>query len=250
MSGGACPGVFETIAMAGEGAVDLPRHLSRMRRSCRALGLPPPPGDGAVRRAIADRIQAASRRPEALRLEWRGDPGGAFGLLVLPRGASRLRGEGARAVWATERRAGPGARWEHKRLDREGLDRALACARRRRADEVLFRSEEGWVCEGAITNVFWEKGGIVYTPSKDCGLLPGIARERMLEAARGLGLTVREGRFPAGELWSCEGAWLTNALVLAVPLLTLEDRALEGGGRGGVLERVRGHALRLRRGEC
>lgn len=46
-------------------------------------------------------------------------------------------------------------------------------------DEIYLNSD-GYVCEGARSNIFIEKNGTLYTPPLSCGLLPGILRERLL----------------------------------------------------------------------
>ncbi|HRZ40186.1 MAG TPA: chorismate-binding protein, partial [Candidatus Omnitrophota bacterium] len=50
-------------------------------------------------------------------------------------------------------------------------------------DDVFFNSK-GQLCEGAITNVFVEINGCLYTPPVECGLLPGILRQQLLKEGR------------------------------------------------------------------
>src|SRR5690606_13495548 len=53
------------------------------------------------------------------------------------------------------------------------------------ADEVLLMNERGEACEGTITNLFVDFGdGALATPRLDCGLLPGVLREELLEQGR------------------------------------------------------------------
>lgn len=51
------------------------------------------------------------------------------------------------------------------------------------ADEMLFCNEQGELTEGARSNIFVRRDGILLTPSLTCGLLPGILRAELL--ARG-----------------------------------------------------------------
>ena len=46
--------------------------------------------------------------------------------------------------------------------------------------EVLFFNSKKELTEGARSNVFIKKDGILYTPPLACGLLPGVLRERMV----------------------------------------------------------------------
>lgn len=46
--------------------------------------------------------------------------------------------------------------------------------------ELLFLNERDQVCEGTITNVFFDRGQGMRTPPLPCGLLPGVLRAEML----------------------------------------------------------------------
>lgn len=46
-------------------------------------------------------------------------------------------------------------------------------------DEILFLNERGEVCEGTITNVFFDRGQGLRTPPLSCGLLPGVLRAEL-----------------------------------------------------------------------
>ena len=56
--------------------------------------------------------------------------------------------------------------------------------RRIRAGEIfdeIFFNDLGQLCEGARTNIVLKIGGRLYTPPKECGLLGGIMRAKLLE---------------------------------------------------------------------
>jgi para-aminobenzoate synthetase/4-amino-4-deoxychorismate lyase len=48
-------------------------------------------------------------------------------------------------------------------------------------DDVLFLNEREELTEGAISNVFVEKEGRIFTPPVDCGVLAGVYRRYMLQ---------------------------------------------------------------------
>src|SRR5437763_191502 len=48
-------------------------------------------------------------------------------------------------------------------------------------DEALVLNERGEVCEAAAANIFWTRGGVLYTPTLSTGCLPGIARQLVLD---------------------------------------------------------------------
>ena len=48
-------------------------------------------------------------------------------------------------------------------------------------DEPIFLNSRGELTEGAVTNIFFVKNDTIYTPKVTCGLLPGILREWLME---------------------------------------------------------------------
>ncbi len=90
-------------------------------------------------------------------------------------------------------------------------------------DEVLFLNTDDFVCEGAVSNVFWIKRNIVYTPSVECGLLPGIVREKVLVVLKRLGLEVKTGEFTRDDIMNCNQAFITNSVMDIMPVSQIED---------------------------
>jgi branched-subunit amino acid aminotransferase/4-amino-4-deoxychorismate lyase len=52
------------------------------------------------------------------------------------------------------------------------------------SDEVVFCNERGELAEGARSNIFVKRDGLLLTPSLAAGLLPGILRAELLEQGR------------------------------------------------------------------
>ncbi len=70
----------------------------------------------------------------------------------------------------------------HKTTNRSLYDSAFAAATSAGFTDVLFFSTRGELTEGAISNVFIEKGGHWYTPPLSCGVLPGVYRRHLLDS--------------------------------------------------------------------
>src|SRR5699024_7723518 len=67
-------GVFEALKVTDAGPFGLRRHLERLTRSARALGLPDP-DHGLVREAVAAVTEGRQYRLGKIRITWTGGPG-------------------------------------------------------------------------------------------------------------------------------------------------------------------------------
>jgi len=85
-------------------------------------------------------------------------------------------------------------------------------ARDKGYDDTVFLNENGEITETTSANIFWIKGKFMYTPSVDCGLLPGITREAVITEARKQGFNVVEGRFYLEDIKNADLIFVTNAL--------------------------------------
>jgi len=105
----------------------------------------------------------------------------------------------------------------HKTTDRALYDEALSVlAGDTQLFDVIFLNERGEVAEGARSNVFVERDGVLLTPPLASGALPGVLRAEMLADGRG-----REA-----VLWPEDLAgvfWLGNALRGLIPVSLRTD---------------------------
>ncbi len=80
-------------------------------------------------------------------------------------------------------------------------------------DDALMLTTDGMVGETSIANIFWIKGSAVYTPAKDCDILPGITRNLIIDLIRGTeGIELTEGRFEPEHLKEAEAVFCTNSI--------------------------------------
>ena len=109
--------------------------------------------------------------------------------------------------------------------------------------EALVVDGAGHVLEGATSNVFAVTGGRLVTPPEGAGILAGITRRHVVEAARRAGIRVDEAPLPLATLLVAEEAFITSSIREVVPVVRIDDRAV-GPGAPGPLTRQLHRTLR------
>ncbi|MGG1685814.1 aminodeoxychorismate lyase [Pseudalkalibacillus sp. NRS-1564] len=94
--------------------------------------------------------------------------------------------------------------------------------------EGIFLSQRGKLAEGIVSNLFWFKNGILYTPDLTTGILNGITRQYVMDVARKKGMLVREGNFEKKEILEADEVFVTNSIQEIVPLSKIEHKSLPG----------------------
>ncbi|MEY2371843.1 aminodeoxychorismate lyase [Lysinibacillus capsici] len=94
--------------------------------------------------------------------------------------------------------------------------------------EGFFLTESGYVAEGVTSNIFWIKNDILYTPSLETGILPGIIRAWVIEKASALNLDVQEGFYTKEDLLQSTECFITNSVQELVPISSLENQPFLG----------------------
>ena len=89
-------------------------------------------------------------------------------------------------------------------------------------EESIFLNEKDQITEGSVSNIFWYKDKTLYTPSIECGLLPGTTRETVLSISKEIGINTCEGAFELGHILDSEYAFFTNALIGTVSITDIE----------------------------
>jgi branched-subunit amino acid aminotransferase/4-amino-4-deoxychorismate lyase len=192
--------LIETVRLRNGAAPLWHLHVRRLTTSCRALGVPIPT-ELITPEGGADRVQR---------------------LLVSRRGlvaGERPVGSTAPVRLVTSKvihRPYP-----HKLVDRERFDRALADAKTAGADDGLLLTAGGQVAESAIWGVFWWEDGKVAAPALELGVLPGVARARIVEI---LG-PIEERKATLDEVRG-RPIFVANAARGVVPVATLDGAAV------------------------
>lgn len=106
-------------------------------------------------------------------------------------------------------------------------------ARLRGAYEAILLRDD-FLTEGAASNVFIVKEGIVKTPPKSSHLLPGITRDLVVELLRKNDRAVEEVAIHKEELLSADEIWLTSSTKEILPVDRLDEKAVGNGKPGPV----------------
>lgn len=236
-------GVFETLKVVDGVPFATARHLARLARSARGLGLQPPE-EGLVRTAITElldscRGDAPSLSLARLRLTWTAGPG-PLGSERSPDRHTLVAAVAASPPWPPAARAATVAWTRNERSAIAGLKTtsyaenvvALHEARRRGADEALLANTRGELCEGTGSNIVVAVDGELLTPPLQSGCLAGITRELLLEWGAEEGLPVLEQPLGFDVLQRCDEALLTSSTRDVQPLRAVDDRELALGPLG------------------
>ncbi|MFJ4900116.1 aminotransferase class IV [Streptomyces sp. NPDC088727] len=206
-------GVFETVRTTGGKTFALTRHLDRLARSARGLGLPAPDLD-EVRRACAAVTDANPAVLGRLRITYTGgisplgsDRGTAGPGLVVALGEVQRRPDTTAVITVPWTRNERGALTGLKTTSYAENVVALARAHERGATEALFANTVGQLCEGTGSNVFVVLDGQLHTPPVASGCLAGITRALAVEWTG-----ARETELPFDVLERAEEIFLTSTL--------------------------------------
>jgi branched-subunit amino acid aminotransferase/4-amino-4-deoxychorismate lyase len=111
-----------------------------------------------------------------------------------------------------------GERAGRKLLPSTPLLRAREAARAKGAVEVLFHTAGGVLLEGSASNLFATVDGQLRTPPLTRGVLPGITRGAVIEAARAAGIDLAEADILRGDLDRAGEVFLTGSLMEVLPV--------------------------------
>jgi branched-chain amino acid aminotransferase len=90
-------------------------------------------------------------------------------------------------------------------------------------DEALLTDMNGYIAEGPGANIFFEKGGRLYTPATG-NILPGITRATVLELCDELDIPVEEGQFTTHDLSRADAAFFCGTAAEVIGWESYDDK--------------------------
>ncbi|MDQ3485504.1 MAG: aminotransferase class IV [Actinomycetota bacterium] len=218
-------GVFEAVKIVDDEPFAMTRHLRRLVRSARGLGLPEPDlelvRDG-VKQTMSDQDLAFGR----IRITYtagisplgsnRNTTDPTLAVVAAPAPPAQKTTKAATVPWPRNER---GAVAGLKTTSYAENVVALAFAADRDASEAIFANTIGNLCEGTGSNVFCVFGGTVVTPPLTAGCLAGVTRELVIEW-----YDVHERDITMIELLDAEEVFLTSTTRDVQGLTDLDGR--------------------------
>lgn len=236
-------GVYEVIPVYSRRPFRLDEHLARLDRSLAAIRLANPLTADAWRTVVARLVADAEWDDQSVLLQVTRGPMAVrnhafpatvtptvFGLVEpLSTPPAELRERGVAAVSAAD------FRW--LRCDIKATSLLANCLLRQLAidagcaETVLFR--DGMLSEGAASNIFVVRDGMLLAPQKNHLMLAGITYDVVLELAATHGLKTEVRDIADAEVRGADELWLTSSTKEVLPIVTLDGAKVGPDGTAG-----------------
>ncbi|MDT3737417.1 MAG: D-amino acid aminotransferase [Denitratisoma sp.] len=239
-------GAYELIPVYSRRPFRLPEHLARLRHTLDGIRLANPHDDAEWARLIGEIVARNDGEDQSVYLQiTRGADtkrNHAFPARVAPTvyimseplvtPPPSQRETGIAAVSATD------VRW--LRCDLKTTSLLANCLLRQRAvdagcaETILFR--DGCMTEGAASNIFAVKDGVLLAPPKTHLMLPGITYDVVLELAARHGLACAVRDVLEAEARAADELWMTSSTKEVLPIVRLDGQPVgrdENAGRPG-----------------
>ena len=206
--------LLETMLWDGE-ITFLGLHLDRIEASASYFGFP------FDRQSITAQLSTQSKQfspGDQYRIRLLLDAGGKTTITAAPHESHKSTG---RVRISPERTSSSDLFLRHKTTYRERYDRLYAQAHADGFDDVIFLNERGEVTEGAISNIFIMRAGVLLIPPLRSGVLPGVYRRHLLESNE----TTQECVLTIQDLKCADDVFLCNSVrgMTRVSSLSLDD---------------------------
>ena len=241
-------GLFETMRAYSGHIFCLERHLARLYRSAKFLGI------GLenipdLKEALYNTLRANELSSARIRLTLSGGHGEPVPDVAIKQNPTvfivarvyvpypgQVYQHGIKAIVSRIRRNTQSPTSGIKSLSY--LDSLLARreARAGGADEAILLNEQGLVSEGSTSNIFMISGNMLFTPGDGSGIIPGVTREVILELAISKGIKTMEQKLTLENLIQADEAFCTNSLVEVLPISRIDEQSV-GSGEPGVVTR-------------
>lgn len=222
-------GVYDTLLVQDGRAIDVESHLARLDASVRSVF------GTTIRAGLDDAVHRRVRRltgRHRLRIDAvpRGDQVDVT-MIVRPI-------DDDVEAWSLRSRVVAGGLGEHKWSDRSALSPVLDPA----VDDLLVDTD-GALLETGRASLFLVLDDGVHTPAIDGRILPGTARQQVVERLKKEGIPVFQRRLERKDLDDASEVFVTNALRGVVPVQRIDTRSWPTGRTTRWLKAITAPAL-------
>ncbi len=244
-------GIYEVALFVGGRFWDLDGHLARWGRSLKALEIPEPMGERPLR-FVVQRLVSINRMAECYAylqatrgVAPRNHPFPVEGtapslvITVKPLNLAKLNANAAKGISVITQ---PDIRWGRVDIKSVGLlPNILAKEQAKRvgaAEAWLVR--DGKVTEGGSSNAWIvDARGTLITHPLGNEILGGITRQTVIRCAEKLQMRIEERPFTVEEAKSAREAFITSAMNLATPVISIDGKKIGDGKPGPIALRLR-----------
>jgi len=254
-------GVFEGIRSYGGRVFKLAEHLDRLWHSARAICLEIPIGKQEMAKAIVDTLEANGLKDGYIRVvitrgcgtlglgpERCTDPQVIIITDHIELYPPELYEQGLEIITASTQRSHP-ASLSPRVKSLNYLNNIMAKVEGMHAGcvEALMLNHKGEVAECTGDNLFLVRGGRIFTPPIDAGILEGITRDAVIGLARDNGIEVLEVALTKHDVYIAEECFLTGTAAEVVPVVKVDSRPIGTGKPGPVTRELMGKFHELTR---
>ena len=240
-------GVYEVWAVFDGRLADAEGHFVRLGRSLSEIAIKPPMSRAALEVVIREVVRRNHIRNGLIYLQvTRGtarrdhaypDPPVSPTLVVTAKSIDRAAAT-AKAQKGIKVKTLPDNRWARCDIKTIGLlPNAMArqAARAEDAGEAWFVDADGFVTEGAASNVWIiDEDGILRTRDLGANILRGVTRGTLMEMLAASNLKVEEKAFTVNEALQAREAFITGAGALVTPVTHIDGKPIGTGKAGSV----------------
>jgi branched-chain amino acid aminotransferase len=97
---------------------------------------------------------------------------------------------------------------------------------------------DGFVSEGSGENIFVVRNGIIYTPSTDSCILPGLTRNCIMTIAKEFDIPVVESKIQREMLYIADEIFFTGSAAEVTPIRSIDRMEIGSGTRGPITEKI------------
>ena len=229
-------GVFETMRAYQGQIFALEKHLARIRRGLKCLGIKSSYSQKSIKEYLARLLQVNDLKDGRVRLSvWQEKRIVRIAIVCVaaPSLSAKIYRRGFKTMMAKVRR--PKTIFSQiKSLDYACFRQAFIEARQHNCDEAILLNHRNEIVEGSRSNLFFVKDHVIYTPALCSGCLKGITRQWIIQRAKSMSILCRQVKVKLDQLFSADEAFLTNSLMGVVPLTEVNGKMIGQGKMGRV----------------